>query len=82
VLPRSFPQPFHDGLRAGSVIAGFAAHWLAIDFASPVPMLPIGRPLMNSAMRRFWASLSDCPSVWLVLVRPAKIRSGVIWRIS
>ena len=53
VLARSFPQPFHDGPLAGSRIAGLAVHWFGIAFASPVPVLPSGRPLMNSPMRCF-----------------------------
>src|SRR6266508_2111957 len=53
VFERSLPHPFHAGPLDGSRIAGLALHWLGIDFASPAPLLPIGRPLMNSATRRF-----------------------------
>src|SRR5687768_2067560 len=58
VFARSFPQPFHDGPLAGSGIAGLAVHRFAIDEASPALTLPIGRPLMNSATRCLWMSLS------------------------
>jgi hypothetical protein len=60
-LARSFPHPFHDGPLAGSVIAGLLVQRFGIDAASPAPMLPIGRPLMNSATRCFWMSLSATP---------------------
>ena len=42
-------------------MGGFAVQRLGIDEASPAPMLPMGRPLMNSATRVFWMSLSAIP---------------------
>ena len=82
VFARSGPQPFHPGPLAGSRIGGLAVHWFGIAFASPLLTLPSGRPLMNSATRCFWMSLSDCPSVCVGDLRPATIRSGVICRIA
>jgi hypothetical protein len=81
LLPRPFPHPFHEGPLAGSRIGGFAVHRFGIDDASPAFTLPIGRPLMNSATRIFWMSLSDRPSACCGAVRPAWMRSGVISRI-
>jgi hypothetical protein len=42
-------------------MGGFAVQRFGIDDASPAPMLPIGRPPMNSATRVFWMSLSTTP---------------------
>src|SRR5262245_12791264 len=82
VLPRSLPHPFHDGPLVGSRIGGFAVHWFGIDLASPAPVLPTGRPLMNSPTRRFWMSLSARPSVWLGRFSAATISSGDNCRID
>src|SRR5690349_19174643 len=53
VLAIPLPHPFHDGPLAGSRIAGFAVHWFGIAFASPAPLLPMGRLAMNSPTRCF-----------------------------
>ena len=82
VFARSGLQPFQPGPLAGSRIGWLAVHWLGIAFASPLLTLPSGRPLINSAIRCFWMSLSDCPSVCVGALRPATMRSGVICRMA
>src|SRR5689334_11395816 len=82
VLARSGLQPFHAGPLEGSRIGGLAVHWFGIALASALWTLPSGRPLMNSATRCFWMSLSDLPSVWLAAFSPATMRSGVISRMA
>jgi hypothetical protein len=63
-------------------MGGFEVHWFGIDLASPAPMLPIGRPLMNSPTRRFWISLRAGPPVWLGRFSAATISSAVNCRID
>src|SRR5688572_27988850 len=79
----STPHPFHDGPCVGSDIGGLLGHRFGMLRASPIFALPIGRPLMNSATRRF--SMSDNPVACVCIapvVRASRIRSGVISRMA
>jgi hypothetical protein len=42
---------------------GLLGHLFGMFFASPDAELPNVRPLMNSAMTRFWPSLSACACI-------------------
>src|SRR6185295_1275673 len=81
VLLLSLPHPFQPARAAGSVMAGFCAHWLGIFFASPAAELPMGRPDRNAAMRRFCGSEIPWDLSFIEpVVRDSRIFSGVIWR--